>query len=243
MKKAVLVIGASSSIGTPLVDRLLRDGFHVIGQFRTISEQLTQLNCEFPDALELFQLDFKSEDVLEKTKGLLALCQKNLFAVVHLPSFPPSMKALYKTDIQEIYQHFDVQINSLHYVFSGLHKSLARSKDFRIVGVNTEITGMKIPPKGFGSYAIAKAAAATYFDCLDAEYREKSVNVNQILPGMFRSPLLENLPEFVIESLLGVLDESAGRRVCPDRDLVSLIMYLLSPEGGNVRGQKISVGA
>ena len=106
MKKAVLVIGASSSIGTPLVDRLLRDGFHVIGQFRTISEQLTQLNCEFPDALELFQLDFKSEDVLEKTKGLLALCQKNLFAVVHLPSFPPSMKALYKTDIQEIYQHF-----------------------------------------------------------------------------------------------------------------------------------------
>ena len=95
-----------------------------------------------------------------------------------------------------------------------------------------------MPPKGFGPYLISKAAAASYFDCLDAEYRERYVNVNQILPGMFRSPLLENLPEFVIESLVDAKDSVLR----PDTDLVPLILYFLSPAGANVRGQKISVG-
>jgi len=238
MKKVVLVIGASSSIGIPLVFRLLSDGFHVIGQFRTSSEQLTRLSLEFPDALKLFQLDFDSKDVVEKMMGLLALCQENLFAVVHLPSFPLSIKPLHKTDIEEIYQHLDLQMKSLHYVFAGLHKKIVRSKDFRIVGVNSMITGMAVPPKGLGPYSIAKAAAASYLDCLEAEYQERNVNVNQILPGIFRSPLLENLPEFIVEALV----DGKDRVLRPDADLVPLIQYLLSTAGANVRGQKISVG-
>jgi NAD(P)-dependent dehydrogenase (short-subunit alcohol dehydrogenase family) len=242
MKKSVLVIGASSSIGTPLVDQLLGGGFYVIAQFRTISPDLDRLQDKYVDDLKLFQLDFESEDVVDNVTELLALCPENLFGVVHLPSVPPSMKPLYKTKIEEIYEHFDLQIKSLHYVFGRLHKKLSKSNDFRIVGINTEITGMKLPPKGLSSYVIAKAAAASYLDCLDVEYRGKGVKVNQILPGMFRSPLLSNLPEFVIESLVGRLDEDDGSSLRPDRDIVSLILYLLSPDGINVRGQKISVG-
>jgi len=242
MKKSVLVIGASSSIGTPLVDQLLAGGFYVIAQFRRKSSDLGILQDKYPVDLKLFQLDFESDSAGDDVADLLANCPADLFAVIHLPSSPPSMKPLYKTEMHEIYQHFDLQIKSLHYVFGGLHKKLSKSKDFRIVGINTEITGMKLPPKGLGSYAIAKAAAATYFDCIDSEYRGKGVKVNQILPGMFRSPLLSNLPEFVVESLVGGLNEDNGDSLCPVRDLVSLILYLLSPAGINIRGQKISVG-
>ena len=62
MKKIVLVVGASSSIGIPLIDKLLCQDFYVVGQYRTLSPKLEAMLQQFPRRLELFNLDFNEEN-------------------------------------------------------------------------------------------------------------------------------------------------------------------------------------
>ena len=238
MKKIVLVIGASSSIGIPLIDKLLCQDFHVVGQYRTLSPKLEAMRQQFPRRLELFNLDFNEENSDKKISELIQLCHSDLFAMVHLPSVMPTIKPLRKSIVNDFFEHFDLQIRSLHSIICGLHKVLSKAEDFRLIGVNTEYSAMQMPPKGLAPYVVAKAAALSYLDCVDAEYREKGVKVNQILPGMFRSPLLKDIPEYVIE---GNVNNGSNKNIelCPDKDIASMIAYLLSPAGVNVRGQKI----
>ena len=242
MNKTILVIGASSSIGIPLVEELLSEGYAVIAQFRTGAKRLERCKDVYKNTLTLIQLDFEAENLDLLVEKLLALCDEKLFAVIHLPSVPPSIQPLSKTSVDDFELHFRLQIKSLHLIFKGLHKLLINSNDFRVIGVNTEIITKKPPPKGLATYILAKAAASCYLDCLDSEYREKSIKINQILPGMFRSPLLNKIPEYVVEAMTGELDSSDDNALCPERDLVPLIVYLLSPSASHIRGQKILVG-
>ena len=89
---------------------------------------------------------------------------------------------------------------------------------------------------------VAKAAASAYLDCVDAEYREKGVKVNQILPSMFRSLLLKNLPEYIVDTSISNGIGGPFSELSPDGDVASLIVYLLSPAGVNGRSQKIVLG-
>ena len=57
-------------------------------------------------------------------------------------------------------------------------------------------------PKGFGAYAVAKAALNQYLKCLRAEVQSHNIIVCQIIPGMFKSPLLANIPNYVIEKTI-----------------------------------------
>ena len=238
IQKTILVIGAGSSIGVPLVINLLDLGFRVIAQSRSTPSKLFDIKIKNPENLIFFNLDFSNENAEKETIALIELCGNELFSVVHLPSVPPDIHPLSMTSIEDFELHINFQLRSLHLVFQNLNKVMKRSPDFRVVAVNSELSKKDLPPKGLAPYVIAKSVADRYLNCLDSEYRSYGVKVNQILPGMFRSPFINGYPEYVIDDMLGE-DNKDG--ITPEEDLIPLILYLLSHFGRNIYGQKIEV--
>lgn len=237
----VLVTGASSTIGKALVPQLVSAGYSVLAQTRTPCAELEQLAQLQSARCRTIQVDLLASNLGEVVAASVAAAPGTLYGLVHLPSAPLTLEPAVKSSLDDFRRHMDVSVLSLHVIVASLWRAIKSSGDFRLVAANSAGAALKVPPKGMAPYLVAKAALTQYLNCLDAELRGSNAKFNQVSPEMFRSPLLNELPDYLVEQLAGVMDAGQGNYLEPPRDIVPLILYLLSPAAQNVRGQIIEI--
>lgn len=220
----ILVTGASSSIGRPLTQRLIKQGYTVLAHFRHCHDDLLELKKCQGERLHLIPTDFESVvDLDNLCKNLLNF--PSLFAIIHLPSPKISLKPLIRVNWEEHEAHLNVQLRSLQRIVQTTAAGMKKSKCGCIISVSSDAIIGSDTPKGFTAYAVAKAALAQFMRCLNAEYRDTGVRVHQIVPKMFMSPLLEDIPNYVTEQVLA--QQNTLGSISYQEKIVSLISDLL----------------
>lgn len=201
MTKQILVIGASSTIGVCLIPRLLALGYDVIAQYNTNKTELHHMKLIHPSQMKIIQANFTDET---STKNFVSTIKdRGIFhSVVHLPSPPISIKPINRIMWSEFEAHLIIQLRSLQQVVNITLKGMKKNNDGRVISVSSEAIATTPTPKGFGAYAVAKAALNQYLKCLQAEVQSHNITVCQIIPGMFKSPLLANIPNYVVEKTI-----------------------------------------
>ena len=203
--KTILITGASSSIGRPLAQHLLKHGFTVLAHFRNCHDDLLTLKAKYEELLYLMPADFEDNVDLNNLIRNLASFPP-LFAIIHLPSQKISLKPLARIQWTEYETHMNIQLRSLQKIVQATITSMKKSGSGYVISISTDAIFGNDIPKGFTPYAVAKSALRGFMKSLDAEYRDTGVKVHQIIPKMFKSPLLEEIPNYVVEQTLSQQD-------------------------------------
>ena len=201
MTKQILVMGASSTIGICLIPQLLALGYKIVAQYGTKETDLHHMQRIYESQITPIQANFTDDISTKNFASRIEDC--GIFhSVVHLPSPPISIKPINRIMWSEFEANLFVQLRSIQQVVNITLKGMKKNNDGRVISVSSETITASPTPKGFSAYAVAKAALNQYLKCLQAEVQSYDINVCQIIPGMFQSPLLTNIPNYVVEKTI-----------------------------------------
>jgi NAD(P)-dependent dehydrogenase (short-subunit alcohol dehydrogenase family) len=106
----------------------------------------------------------------------------------------------------------------------------------RIVAISSMAARSGLP--GQVAYAASKAGLLGMVRTLAAEYADRGITANAVLPGMVATEVVRAMPAHVSEAIMATLP--SGRMVEPS-EVAAAVSFLASPEAAQVTGQAIAV--
>lgn len=91
---------------------------------------------------------------------------------------------------------------------------------------------------GQSNYAATKGGVIAMTYTWSVELGPKGVRVNAVAPGFTRTPMIETVPEKVIE---GIKEKTSLRRLGEPEDIANTYLFLASDESAFITGQVIAV--
>lgn len=222
MIKNIIITGASSSIGNFLIKKLIKLPVKLICQYQSNNKELKKFKKLYPDKIQLYKSNFNNiDEICEFANGISAFEEIN--ALVHLPSRNLEIKKHKNIKWIDFQNHFTVQVASLHILTSKIISNFTKLSPANIIVLGSEGTKGK-PPSGMIDYLSSKGMLEQYCKCLNSEYLSKGIRTTLISPPMFKSPLLEKLPSFIIEKNT----ESNGENLINiEKDIIPIIYNIV----------------
>lgn len=233
--RTAIITGASKGIGAAIAKQLAADGFQIVVNYSSSSEEAgdvvagiaaaggraiaVRADVADPAAVTaLFdraEAEFGKVDVLVNNAGI--------------SKFSP----LAEVSDEDFRQQVAVNLTG---TFNGMREGARRVRDGgRIINLSTSIIGHYSP--GNSVYAATKAAVEAMTHILAKELGPRGVTVNAVAPGPIATELLfKGRSEALIQRLIN--DIPLGRLGLPE-DIAQIVSFLAGPQSGWVNGQII----
>jgi len=215
--KTAVVTGASSGIGEATVNRLLADGWEVIG-----------LSRRAPDvedaAFRWVGVDLGNFTELEERVSDFHA----LDAIVHAAGLQHSAP-LGQLRVEHGLQMWRIHVGAAEVLVNALAPHLRDGARVVLVGSRT-MTGSP----GKSQYVATKSALTGMARSWAAELADRAITVNVVAPGPTDTPMLADPGRHLTPPKLPPF----GRFVAPE-DVAGLIAFLLGPHGRSITGQAI----
>ena len=178
LKDVVLVTGAGRRVGFHLAQRLHLDGYTVLAQFRTETEQIQQLTNL---GISLVQADFSStEQILNFIELVKQQCE-SVRAIIHnASSFDPTSEDLLLA-AQQYEQFFNVHMKAPFLINESLAPLMTNQDSMKDIVHITDINAEN-PTAKFDIYCTTKAGLHN-LTLAQAKKFAPSIKVNAIAPG------------------------------------------------------------
>jgi len=218
----VLITGAKGGLGATVTEAFLNASAQVVGVSRSIKQ------ADFPHP-NFFAVAGELSTSSDAAKVVDAVAQKfgRLDVLVHLVG-GFAAAPLAETDDATFDRMIDLNLRSLFNIAKAAVPMLRKSGGGRIVAIGSRAA--VDPGAGVSAYAATKAAAVALIRSLARENTDANIAANILLPG--------------------TIDTAANRGADSAADtskwvrpatLASLILWLTSPDGGQVNGAAIPV--
>ncbi len=236
-KRVALVTGASRGIGAAISDRLVEDGFFVVGTATTdnganaITERFSGLSGEgvgltlnvtdaesVASVIKQITLDHGAPVILVNNAGIT---RDNLFM---------RMK---DSEWQEV---IDTNLNALFTVTKACIKGMTKARFGRIINISSVVGSMGNP--GQANYAATKAAADGFSRALAAEVGSRAITVNSVAPGFIDTDMTKELPEAQREALLQKIPLG---RLGDVTEIAGAVSFLAGDDASYVTGSTLHV--
>ncbi|MDR6900072.1 SDR family oxidoreductase [Rhizobium miluonense] len=233
--RTAIITGASKGIGAAIAKQLAADGFQIVVNYSSSSEEAGDVvagiaaaggraiavRADVADAAAVAALfdraeaEFGKVDVLVNNAGI--------------SKFSP----LAEVSDEDFRQQVAVNLTG---TFNGMREGARRVRDGgRIINLSTSIIGHYSP--GNSVYAATKAAVEAMTHILAKELGPRGVTVNAVAPGPIATELLfKGRSEALIQRLIN--DIPLGRLGLPE-DIAQIVSFLAGPQSGWVNGQII----
>ncbi|MEC8444544.1 MAG: 3-oxoacyl-ACP reductase FabG [Pseudomonadota bacterium] len=236
-KPLALVTGASRGIGLAIAQRLIHDGYRVVGtatsengvaQLRDTLQQSGDehdalvLNISDSDqtdaALASLQSDFGVPAVVVNNAGIT---RDNLFLRLNEDDW----NAVLNTNLTGVFR-----------VCKALSKAMLKKKAGSIINISSIIgtTGNA----GQANYAAAKAGLEGFTRSLAQEIASRNITVNCVAPGFIQTDMTDVLPETQKEAILATIP---GKRFGHVDDIAGAVAFLAGDDARYITGQTIHV--
>ena len=231
--KVALVTGASRGIGAAVARRLASDGFSVVVNYASSSNEADALVAELKAAGA--QAIAVKADVAkaDEVRHMFEISEQQLGKVDVLVNNAGVLKTVPLADTSDAL--FDQTLNiNLRGTFNTLREAAARMSDGgRIVNFSSTTLALNMP--GYAVYNATKAAVEAFTHVFAKELRGRNITVNAVAPGPIATSLfLDGKTEEQIQTFAKM--PPLQRLGQPD-DIASVVSFLAGPDSGWVNGQ------
>ncbi len=235
--KYALVTGGSRGIGKAISIKLAKDGFYVLINYKTNTEEasntLKEIKLNGGDG-ELMQFDVS--DPLEIENILGGWVEKNKDKVIEVlinnAGQTKDNLMVFMSD-NEWNNVISTNLDSFFYVTRTLLKGMIINKYGRIINI-VSLSGQKGHP-GQVNYAAAKGAVIAATKTLAIEVGKKKVTVNAVSPGFIRTDMTKDLNEKELKKFIPL------NRFGEVEEVADIVGFLASDKASYITGETISV--
>ena len=231
--KVALVTGASRGIGAAVARRLASDGFSVVVNYASSSNEADALVAELKAAGA--QAIAVKADVAkaDEVRHMFEISEQQLGKVDVLVNNAGVLKTVPLADTSDAL--FDQTLNiNLRGTFNMLREAAARMSDGgRIVNFSSTTLALNMP--GYAVYNATKAAVEAFTHVFAKELRGRNITVNAVAPGPIATSLF--LDGKTDEQIQTFAKMPPLQRLGQPDDIASVVSFLAGPDAGWVNGQ------
>lgn len=235
--KVLLVTGASSDVGSLLIDKVAVNYDKVLAHYRSSGEKINELKNKYGEKIVPLQADFAD---VESTQALIDSIKEGgnyPDHIVHLSAQKAHNLQFHKQTWDNYQKEIDISLRSITLITQQLIPYMAKQKYGKIIFMLTSYL-MGLPPKFQGPYITVKYALLGLMKNLTAEYADKHVMINAVSPDMMETKFLSELPDLVKEQ--NANNNPLGRNININ-EVIPTLIYLLSNGSDAVTGQNIGI--
>lgn len=232
-----LITGGSRGIGRAIAERLARDGYTVVINYK--SNQQSAISCQQAiesagGKAELLQFDVTDGTAIETalTAWDNAHQGEHISVLVNNAGIRRDGLLVF-TGEQEWHDVINTTTNGFYYTTHHVLTGMLRARQGRIVNI-TSVSGVSGLP-GQVNYSAAKAALIGATKALSKEVAARKVTVNAVAPGFICTDMTADLDEQELKKTI-----PAGRFGKPE-EVAALVSFLCSEEAAYITGQVISI--
>jgi 3-oxoacyl-[acyl-carrier protein] reductase len=224
-KPTALVTGSSSGIGKAIVERLLMEGWAVVG-FDKLPASIVHSSFK-PLAVDLSQAEAIAScmEQLEEKQTLPTV-------VVHAAGFMHA-GPLETSQLDSSEGMWRVHVAAISQIAQKLLPVMRAAHSGRIVLIGSRVAG---GIANRGQYAASKAALVSLARSWAAEVVANGVTVNVVSPAATETGMLTDLNRATVQPKLPPI----GRLIQPD-EIAATVSYLLSSNAAAITGQNIQI--
>jgi len=234
--KTVVVTGDSGALGSAIVDRLLEEGYKVVGLSRRTTDEVKErinkynqqyvhVNFDLSKAEEVKELYLK---VLKKEGPIYGLVNNAAFAYDDIVT---------NADYKELEKMFRINVFSpimlTKYVIRDMLLNEVKGSLVHISSVSAH-TGYK----GLSMYAATKGALESFSLTVAREWGAKGIRSNCVAPGFMETPMSASLSE---DEKDRIYRRTSLKRPTEVKDVAEVVVFLLSEKSASITGTTIHV--
>jgi len=234
--KTVVVTGDSGALGSAIVDRLLEEGYKVVGLSRRTTDEVKErinkynqqyvhVNFDLSKAEEVKELYLK---VLKKEGPIYGLVNNAAFAYDDIVT---------NADYKELEKMFRINVFSpimlTKYVIRDMLLNEVKGSLVHISSVSAH-TGYK----GLSMYAATKGALESFSRTVAREWGAKGIRSNCVAPGFMETPMSASLSE---DEKDRIYRRTSLKRPTEVKDVAEVVVCLLSEKSASITGTTIHV--
>ena len=232
-----LVTGASRGIGRAIAERLARDGYTVIINYK--SNQQSAVSCQQAiesagGRAELLPFDVADGDSIKTALSAWDAAHEgeHISVLVNNAGIRRDGLLVFMND-DEWHDVLRTTTEGFYYTTHHVLPAMLRARKGRIVNI-TSVSGVSGLP-GQTNYSAAKAALIGATKALSKEVAARKVTVNAVAPGFIATDMTADLDETELKKTI-----PAGRFGQPE-EVAALVSFLCSDDAAYITGQVISI--
>lgn len=236
-KTYALVTGASRGIGRAIAERLARDGYTVLINYK--SDQQSALRClqaieAAGGQAELLPFDVADGQAIETALAAWETAHEgeHISVLVNNAGIRRDNLLVFMNE-DEWHDVMHTTTEGFYYLTHHVLPAMLRARKGRIVNI-TSVSGVSGLP-GQTNYSAAKAALIGATKALSKEVAARKVTVNAVAPGFIATDMTADLDEAELKKTI-----PAGRFGQPE-EVAALVSFLCSDEAAYINGQVIEI--
>jgi 3-oxoacyl-[acyl-carrier protein] reductase len=236
-KRVAFVTGGSRGIGAAIVQRLAKDGFHVVAVARSLDKLeavCTQINSEGGSA-EPMVVDIADAKALAAAVEKVAETHGRLDVLVNNAGITKDGLIL-RMDDEDFDAVIDTNLKSAFVTIRTAARPMMRAKGGRIINIGS-VSGVA-GNAGQANYAASKAGLIGLSKSVAKELAGKNITCNVVAPGFISTDMTDALNDTIKEKVKEVIPL---RRFGQPQEIAGVVSFLAGPDSSYVTGQVIVV--
>lgn len=235
--KVLFVTGASSEVGTALIEQVADNYTTIVAHYRNSVDRLLPLEEKLGEKLVMVQADFSDSTSVRKMLDFMNERELKPDHVVHLAALPMENKHFKKQSWLNFAENIETDLRPIVDILGDFLPFMSKQKYGKVVFMLTSCT-VGMPPKYTSVYTTAKYACLGLMKSLAAEYADKGITVNGVSPEMIDTRFLQDLPDLIKE--MNAQNMPMGQNLKVEQ-VVPTIQFLLSDGADLISGQNIAI--
>ncbi len=239
-KNIYLILGASSDIGTALLERLNNDKEEslFICHYHSSREEIERIMPRNNNRIVCLRIDFTNPSEVRASIKEIRENYGTPTHIIHLPAGKFEYTRFKKFDWERFQLELEIQVHAFVDILQAFLPSMIKnSKKAKVVIMLTTCT-VSSPPKNMMNYIMAKYTLLGLMKSLSADYAGKNVCINAVSPSMTETKFWDGIDSRLVEQNA---EKNVGGRIANVSDIVPAILFLLSEGSDYIHGINLNI--